>query len=335
MAKRVLVTGCAGYLGGVLTRALLEHPLVERVVGVDLKPPQAPPHRKLRHLAADIRDEYRLRSVLEDERVDAVFHLAFMMGEPKDAVLAREINVNGSLTVLEAAHKSTGVTKLVFAGSASAYGARAGNPEFLREEHPLRASTLGYGLHKRLVEEEVAKALPAIRRDLKVMMLRICTVVGASERGDGPVKAFCSLPVGVSVLARRGGLQFLAEADLLRVLVRALEAPDVSGTYNVAPDDYTTIPELCRRLGKPRIALPYSALWLAFFLARRLLGRRDLTEKIVGYLAYPCVLSNEKIKKALGVHFSQRSLEAFAACAETLKSQAHLTPPSTSGIIRT
>lgn len=319
MAKRVLVTGCAGYLGGVLTRALLEHPLVERVVGLDLCAPRALSHPKLKTVAGDIRDEYRLRSLLQDEEIDTVFHLAFMMGEPKDEVLAREINVGGTLTVLEAASKTPTVRKLVLSGSASAYGARRGNPEFLKEEHPLRANTLRYGIHKRQVEDELAKALPGARRDLKVVVLRICTIVGGSDRTDGPVKTFCELPVGVSVLLRKGALQFIAEEDLMRVMLKVMEAPDLSGVFNVAPDDYTTVAQLCERLGKRRVPVPYSALWLALFLARRILGRVDLTENVVSYLAYPCVLSNAKLKKALGVHFSQRSLEAFAACAQALK----------------
>ena len=52
---------------------------------------------------------------------------------------------------------------------------------------------------------------------------------------------------------------------------------------------------------------------------RRLGGRSDLTEKVVSYLAYPAVMSNAKIKKALGIRFPKGSLEAFLACAKTLK----------------
>lgn len=323
--KRVLVTGSSGYLGRVLVRALEEHPLVARVVGVDQQPPPPVPGggliaagAKYRFCRADIRDEFLLRSILEDEGIDTVFHLAFQMGEPKDEVHARAINVGGSLTVLEAANKSSTAKRLILSGSASAYGARRGNPEFLSEDDPLRADTLRYGIHKRLVEQELEKAMPAVRRSLQVCVLRICTIVGGSERGDGPVKTFCELPVAVSVLLQRGGLQFISEAELMRVFLRALEAPELRGPYNVAPDDYTTIAEICRALGKPRLPIPYFLLWAAFFLARRLGGRLDLTENIVSYLAYPVALSNKKLKKTLGLSFAKGSLEAFLECARTL-----------------
>lgn len=321
-SRRVLVTGCSGYLGGVLVKTLLEHPLVARVAGMDQAPLKTPQNPKFKHYSADIRDEFWLRSILEEEAIDTVFHLAFMMGEPQDEALARAVNVGGTLTVLEAANKSSRVAKLILSGSASAYGARADNPEFLKEEDPLRASTLRYGIHKRLVEEELAKALPRVRKSLQVVVLRICTIVGASERGKGPVRTFCELPLGISVLFRAGGLQFISEADLLMVMRKVMEAPQLRGTYNVAPDDYTTIAAICRSLGKFRLSVPYTLLWLALFLARRLGRRTDLTENIIGYLAYPCVVSNEKIKKALGLALSRGSLDAFLECAHALKASS-------------
>lgn len=318
MSKRVLVTGSSGYLGRVLVEALLKHPLVSRVVGVDLAPAGlADPKFKPR--PADIRDEFLMRSILEEEAVDTIYHLAFVMGEPRDEIRARAVNVGGTLNVLEAANKSSTVKRLIISGSASAYGARADNPEFLREEDPLRADTLSYGIHKRMVEEELAKALPAVRKSLQTVILRICTIVGASPRGAGPVATFCRLPLGVSVLFRKGGLQFIGEDELMRVMLRVMEAADMRGAFNVAPDDRTTLAELCKAMGKPRLPAPYSALWLALYLLRRIGGKTDVTEKVVSYLAYPAVLSNAKIKKALGIRFQKGSLESFLQRAKTMR----------------
>lgn len=321
MAKKVLVTGCSGYLGGVLVSALLDHPLVSKVVGIDLSAARVS-HPRFKHYAADIRDEFLLRSIIEDEGVDVVYHLAFMMGEPRDEALARAINVGGTLTLLDACNKSSCVQKLILSASASAYGARRGNPEFLTEEDPLRADTLRYGIHKRLVEEELAKSMPGLRRSLRVVVLRICTIVGKGERTDGPVKIFCGMPVAVSVLFHKGALQFISEPDLMKVMLKAMEVSDFHGVYNVGPDDYTTIAHVARALGKARVPLPYFALWLALFLLRRLDRRSPATEKIVSYLAYPAVVSNAKLKKTLGVSFSKGSLEAFLECARALGAPA-------------
>lgn len=317
MASNVLVTGSSGYLGRVLVARLLSHPEVQRVVGLDAAPSSVV-HPKFKHYGGDIRDEFYLRSLLQEEKIDTIFHLAFIMGEPRDHALAMSVNVGGTLTVLEAASKSVSVRKLVISGSASAYGARSNNPKFLSEDRPLRARTLRYGVYKREVEEQLAKAIPEARKDLQVTILRVCTIVGSSARGKGPVTTFCELPCGVSVLFRKGGLQFIHEDDLMDVMLRVMQTPSFRGIYNVAPDDCTTIAALCRKMGKPRLAAPYSALWLAFFLARRLLRRSDVTENVVSYLAYPVVLSNQKIKRDLGVSFKRGSEEAFLECARAL-----------------
>lgn len=315
MAKRVLVTGCSGYIGELLVRHLLAHPLVGRVVAVDVKPSAVSPTPKFKHFVADIRDEFLLRSILEEESIDTVFHLAFLSEESKGGVLTKTVNVDGSMTVLEAAQKSSGVVKFIVTSSAWAYGARRDNPRPLREENPLRATGLPYAVHKRLVEEEIGKILPQLRRNLQVTVLRLCTVVGPHERRAGPIRTFCESRLGVTALLRPGGLQFLSEEDLLRVLSRIMEQPDFRGTYNVSPDDHVTVAGLCRTLGKARVALPYSLLWIFFYLRRRLGRDPVVSEELADVIAHPVILSNEKIKKALGLTFQKSSEQAFLECA--------------------
>ncbi|MBI5623266.1 MAG: NAD-dependent epimerase/dehydratase family protein [Elusimicrobia bacterium] len=311
MAKKVLVTGCSGYLGDLLVRNLLTHPIVQKVVAVDLKPPKVPARPKFKHCAADIRDEFLLRSIISEEGIDTVFHLAFMEADPSRAVLSHAMNVGGTLTVFDAANRSSGVTKLIITSSTWAYGARRGNPLPLRESDRLRATDWPYGLHKRLVEEELSKSLPQCRKGLHVAVLRLATVVGGSERPQGPVRLFCEAPFGVSVMLRPGHLQFLSEGDFCRVMNRAMEEPSFSGTYNVAPDGWTTVGDLCRRLGKPRVPMPYSILWPLFFLSKRIQKRSTVSEDLADMLAFPVVASNDKIKKALGLSFEDDSETAF------------------------
>jgi len=319
MAKRVLITGCSGYLGSLLVPRLLRHPLVARVVGVDLRPPaRARAHPKSRFVLADIRDQYTLRSVLEEEGIDVVFHLAFLDASRPDDVRARETNVNGTLVVLEAAHKCPRVQKLIIAGSTAAYGACRGNPRPLPESHPLRASGWAFAEHKRRVEEELAKALPQIRRSLQVSVLRLCTVAGPSQRAGGPISRLRALPFAASVLGRPGGLQFLSEADAQEAFCRAMEAPELRGPFNAVPDDGVSLAEVCRSLGKRRVPLPYSALWLGLLLGRRFFGS-SIPEGVTGYLAYPVVASNRKLQETAGFRCAQGSLEALRGCVDGLK----------------
>jgi len=307
MAKKVLVTGCSGRLGKLLVKNLLAHPLVERVVGVDAVALHLPNSPKFKHYPADIRDEFYVRSILAEENIDAVFHLAFTSGEPRDAARAMAVNVGGTLTVLEAASKSQTVQKLIILGSTTAYGARSDNALPLTEDSPLRAATLHYGIHNRQVEEQVGKAAPDTRRSLQVSFLRICSFAG----GAHPLSPIFALPFAVSAIFRKGGLQFICDSDLMRVLIRALEAPKFAGKYNVAPDDHTTMAALCKKLNKFRLPLPYTFLWVLFYLIRRFNQQSTLSETMVSHLAYPIVVSNEKIKKELGVKFEKGAERSF------------------------
>ncbi|HAM36705.1 MAG TPA: hypothetical protein DEB40_07930 [Elusimicrobia bacterium] len=318
MGKRVLVTGCSGYLGGFLIPRLLEHPLVNRVVGIDVRPAGLAEHPKYRFVSGDIRDEYLLRSVLEDEDVDTILHLAFMNADGAEHVMARETNLHGTLVVLEASNKSSHVQKLIIAGSTAAYGARRANPPLLAETNPLRASGLAYALHKRRIEEELARAMLQVRQSLRVAVLRLALIVGPGERPGGPVQRLRDLPFGVSVLGRKGAIQLLSEEDAAASFCRALEAEGLRGAYNVAPEDSLTVAEICSILGKRRLPIPRAALWLALFLGRRFFGA-TIPEGVVSYLAYPVVAAGKKFREATGFACSDTSREALTRCVQSLR----------------
>lgn len=316
MAKKVLVTGCSGYLGSLLARRLLEHPLVTRVVGVDRFAPDIS-SPKFRFVGADIRDAYFLRSVMGEEGVDSVFHLAFMNADDLSDVRARETNVHGTIVVLETADKCPKVQKLVIAGSTAAYGAKRKNPRLISESHPLRATGLAYAVHKRRLEEEMAKAMPQTRKSLQVSVLRLCTVVGPHERPGGPVERVMRMSLAFSVLGRAGGLQFLSESDALEAFCRALEAPQLRGAFNVVPDDSATVAEVCRSLGKTRIPVPGPLLSLGLWVGRRFF-KSTLPPSLADYLAFPIVASNQKFKEAVGFAPAHGSMDALLACARGL-----------------
>ena len=314
MAKRILVTGCSGYLGGILLPRLLEQPLVSRVVGVDVSPARLSAHPKLQFVHADIRDAYLLRSIMADEAVDAVIHLAFCDAQRPEDVRARETNVHGTLVLLEAAAKCASVNNLIIAGSTAAYGARRGNPPLLEESQRLRALGLACAVHKRLIEEELAKALPQIRRSLQVSVLRLCMVVGPSEGPHGPVRRFRCLPFAVSALGRRNRLQFLSEDDAAEAFCRAVQAPELRGAFNVTPNDSIPFDEVCRILGQRRLPVPLTLIRLGLWAGRRLFSA-DIPAGVAGYLAYPVVASNKKAREALGFAAARGSREALLASA--------------------
>ena len=124
MAK-YLVTGGAGFIGSNIAEGLLRRG-DDVVVLDDLSTGY---ERNIAHIRddiefikGDVRDAETVRRALGG--VEFVFHEAALASVPRsidDPVLATEVNVRGTLTMLEEARRA-GVRRFVYAASSSAYG---------------------------------------------------------------------------------------------------------------------------------------------------------------------------------------------------------------------
>jgi len=130
MAK-FLVTGGAGFFGGILKSRLLADGA--EVVSVDLVPDTAR-HPALTSVQADIRDEEAMRAVFTAHKFDAVFHIAAMLAHGR---MNRELlwtsNVDGT-GVIAGCAREAGVRKLVFTSSNCLWASNMGRP--VREDDP-------------------------------------------------------------------------------------------------------------------------------------------------------------------------------------------------------
>ncbi len=129
---RYLVTGGAGFIGCNLARFLLDkgHEVTvldnfatgrrENLTGIA---------GQVTLLEGDIRDRDAVDSALAD--CEGVFHQAALGSVPRsveDPTTTHDVNVNGTVTVLEAA-RSAGVRRVIFAASSSAYGDQPVSPK--------------------------------------------------------------------------------------------------------------------------------------------------------------------------------------------------------------
>lgn len=138
-ARRVLVTGHRGYLGGCVAERLVHHGLEVHGLDAGLVPtgllrPVAPV--ALEHIA-DIRDV----SAEVFEGVEAVIHLAALSNDQMgdlDPVVTEDINHRGAVRIARLA-RERGVARFVFASSCSVYGASDGS--LLTEDSALRPVT--------------------------------------------------------------------------------------------------------------------------------------------------------------------------------------------------
>lgn len=130
--RLALVTGGAGFIGGHLVEGLLAADWSVRVLD-DLSTGSEQNLERVKDriefVRGDIRDVDGLERMMEG--VEVVFHQAAMASVPRSVempLLTNSVNVDGTLLVLEVARKS-GVRRVVYAASSSAYGDTAVLPK--------------------------------------------------------------------------------------------------------------------------------------------------------------------------------------------------------------
>ncbi len=176
---KVLVTGGAGYVGGVSVDAILAagHDVV---VLDDLTTGHAavvPPGARL--VRGSYGDEAATRELLASEGIDAILHCAArsLVGESVvDPAKYYRDNVAGGIALLEAA-RLAGVRRVVFSSTAAVYGVPASTP--IREDAAL-APINTYGETKRTFEGALRWYSGAY--GFRAVILRYFNVAGATER---------------------------------------------------------------------------------------------------------------------------------------------------------
>jgi nucleoside-diphosphate-sugar epimerase len=225
---RVLVTGGGGYIGSVLVARLLE--TGRKVAVLDRfffgKDVVDAAHPNITVLPADIRDETYIDGLLARERYDAVIHLAAVSNDPCseiDAELTRAIN-RVALEQLMRASKRHGVSRFLYASSASVYGVKS-EPN-VHEDLSLEPITL-YARYK-AEGEDVLNAL--VDASFTGVSVRPGTVCGWSRRLR--LDLTVNLLTFQALMARRltvwGGPQMRPNVhvdDMADFYVHLLEAP--------------------------------------------------------------------------------------------------------------
>src|SRR5262245_3309103 len=199
--QRFLVTGGAGFIGSHLVGRLLEANAA-RVVVVDdfndfydprIKRANIAPHLKhtvYRLIEADIRRPAELARVFEEERIDAIIHLAARVGvrqSLEEAALYQGTNIAGTLNLLELARRHE-IGRFIFGSSSSVYGPAAAPP--FKEDAPL-APISPYAATK--AAGELLAHTYSHLYGMRVICLRFFTVYGARQRPDLAIHKFARM----------------------------------------------------------------------------------------------------------------------------------------------
>jgi len=230
MAK-YLVTGGAGFFGGILKRRLLADGA--EVVSIDLVP-DAARHAALTSVQGDIRDQALMRSLFAQHQFSAVFHIAAQLAHGN---MSRDLlwtsNVDGTRVVAECA-RAAGVKKLVFTSTNCLWARAMGRP--VREDDPPAPAEL-YGESKLAGEHLLAEFT-----DLDVVILRCPTIIDEGRLGLLAI-LFEFIRDNKTVWVVGSGAnryQFIYAQDLAQACIQSLDYAG-SNTFNVGSDNVPSL----------------------------------------------------------------------------------------------
>ena len=205
MTRPILITGAAGFIGSHLAEALVRSG--RDVVGLDNFDAFYERTRKQRNVRAieqaaatsqagqfslvegDIRRAGDMAQLFASVTPQSVIHLAARAGvRPSIAqpALYTEVNVTGTVNLLEAARQTQGLDRFLLASSSSVYGNRSKVP--FSETDPVSEPISPYAATKRACEL-IGHTYHHLY-DLPVACLRFFTVYGPRQRPDLAIARF-------------------------------------------------------------------------------------------------------------------------------------------------
>ncbi len=171
MSMKAFITGISGFTGTHLTQLLLDKGF--KVTGVDLK--------KSNYYQSDLSSKEQLVKILNKEKPDCVFHLASPILRSdklidKTLVDNLEVDLFGTVNLLEAIARLKKIPRVLVTGTAAVYKANNGKP--YKEIDKVEPRT-AYGLSK-LTQELVAFKL-AESYQIPLMVSRSILLIGTRQ----------------------------------------------------------------------------------------------------------------------------------------------------------
>lgn len=310
MARVVLVTGVSRFLGGRLTHLLQASPDIDRVIGVDVVPPDAD-IGQAEFVRADIRNPV-IAKVINAAEVDTVVHMNVIAtpvgGGSRSAM--KEINVIGTMQLLAACQRAPSVKQLVVKSSTRVYGVSPKDPAMLTEDmEPNQLPRSGFPKDSVEVEGYV-RGFARRRPDVAIGLLRIANILGPGM--DTRLTRYFSLPVVPTVLGFDGRMQFCHEDDALKALFLCVVGKH-SGTFNVAGDGLMLLSQAIARAGRVNVPMPAPVASITRNAIRRF-GLIDSSAEQIDFLKYGRGVDTTRIKEELGfqpVYTTEQTFDAF------------------------
>lgn len=262
---------------------------------------------------------YTENQIIEFGNADAIVHLAGKAHDLKKVSQPKDYyDANFELTKqLYDAFLKSGAKKFIFISSVKA---AADTVDGILTEKTIANPETHYGKSKWMAEEYIqAQALP---NGKSYYILRPCMIHGPGNKGNlNLLYKFVQKGVPYPLASFENKRSFLSVENLCFVIKELLQKNIPSGIYNLADDESLSTNELVSEIAKTLKHKP--KLWkipASFIKNLAKIGDRlklPLTTERLTKLTENYVVSNEKIKKALGKNLPVSAREGLKATIES------------------
>ncbi|NQU99676.1 MAG: GDP-mannose 4,6-dehydratase [Parcubacteria group bacterium] len=252
---RILITGISGFVGSFLTEYLLNNKDNIQVAGTiysenDLKNIE---HLKdnLDLFKCDIRDYEKVNKIILEYKPDQIYHLAGIAETTeKDKQKLYDINVGGTLNILESCKKIEHNFKILLVSTGYVYGSLKDDKEqSFTEDSEIKPIGM-YAKSKYKMEKKAQKYFDL--ENIEIIISRSFNHTGPRQTTEFVIPAFCEQIAKIekeklgSVISV-GNLETIRDftdvRDVVRAYILLMEKGVSEETYNVASDQGCSIQE--------------------------------------------------------------------------------------------
>lgn len=256
---KIVITGANGFLGSWLTRLLAEKGLDVHILARPKSDLSELHGARFKVQHGDVLDPISLQKAFDGAK--GVFHLAGVVAyRPQDRPLMEQVNVQGTLNVINACEKLK-IPKVLHLSSVVAVGASKSPHVILNEDSPYEIShlNLGYFETKRKAELLVKDAFA--RGAFDTVIVNPSTIYGAGDAKKGSRSVQVKVARGKFPFYTSGGASIVGVEDVVNGIWSAWEKGRSGERYILSHENWT-VRELFSAIAEeagvdsPQIQLP-------------------------------------------------------------------------------
>ena len=258
--KKVLVTGVDGFVAGYLSDYLFKSGY--DVYGTTIS--ETYKNDKIKIFKMNLLDAENVSDVIKNISPNMIFHLAGQSAVGlswQKPVLTIDVNVNGTLNLLEAVRINNINSRILIIGSSDQYGT------IKPEDCPIKETQLQnpqspYGISKK-TQEEIGKLYVKAYK-MNIIFVRAFNHIGARQGKNFVVPDFASKIVKIEKSAvpvlKVGNLDTLRDftdvRDIVRGYLMLLESGKIGESYNIGSGNVIKVKDILKKL----ISLSYKEI---------------------------------------------------------------------------